>query len=146
VAVVAAFFWLVALAAFYALTEDQPYIQEWIATGGVAILGTLVVVVAAANWEIEGSRIPARKLLRLWKVPWKVPAGAALVTFEILRAVFRGTISGSWQAPPFRYGELKNPVDVGRRAFESYFQCLAPNSMLVDFKKESDEMLIHRVR
>ena len=145
-AVVAAFLWLVALAAFYALTEDQPYIQEWIATGGVAILGTAVVIVAAKNWQIDGSRIPARKLLRLWNVPWKIAAGATIVTFEILRALWRGTLRGSWETPPFRYGEVENPVDVGRRAFESYLQCVAPNTMLVTFKKGSDELLIHRVR
>ena len=145
-AVVAAFLWLVALAAFYALTQDQPYREEWIATGGVAILGTVVLVVAAANWQIDGSRVPASKLNRLLNVPWKIPVGAAIVTFEILKAVFRGAMSGSWETPPFHYGESKDPVDVGRRALESYLQCVAPNTMLVNFKKETDEMVIHRVR
>lgn len=144
--VVSTFIWLVALAAFYALTEDQPYLQENIAAGGTAILGALVVMVAAANWETDGVRLPLRKLLDLYQVPGKILTGVAVVTARIVVAAVRGKIlRGRKVHLPFRYGSQHGAGDIGRRALETYVQCIGPNTMLVTFEKEDDEIVIHRL-
>lgn len=146
VTVVSAFFWLIVLAAFYALTEDQPYLQENIAAAGAAILGTIVVMTAAANWETDGVRLPLQKLVELYQVPGKIVSGVLAVTVRILTAAIRGSrLRGRKVRVPFRYGKAHGGADIGRRALETYLECVGPNTMLVAFEKEDDEILIHRI-
>ena len=146
-AVLAAFIWLIALAAFYALTQDQPYIEENIATGGTAILGTLAVMVAAFHWETNGVRLPLKKLAELYKVPALIVTGVSVVTAAIVRAVFTRTVlRGEMYDEPFRYGSQHAGNDIGRRALESYLRCIGPNTMLVEFEKDEDRILIHELK
>jgi hypothetical protein len=147
VAVFAAFLWLVALAAFYALTEDQPYIQEWIVTGGVAILGAAVLMTAAGSWKTKGLRLPSHKLLELYKTPAKIFEGLTVTTAAIFIAIFRRSIlRGRMHHQPFRYGETDDGDDIGRRAIESYLVCVGPNTMLVAFEPDKDQILVHKVQ
>jgi hypothetical protein len=144
VAVLAAFIWLITLAAFYALTQDQPYLEENVAAGGVAILGAVVVMVAGSKWETDGIRLPAKKLAELYKVPVLIAHGVSIVTIAILRAIAtRTTLRGRMHEEPFPFGDQNNGNDIGRRALESYLRGVGPNSMLVRFEKEKDEVLIH---
>jgi len=138
--------WLISLAVFYALTEDQPYLQENIAAVVLAALGTIVVMVAAANWG-SGVRLPAKPLAAALRSFAQIPRGVAIVSARILRALFTGGIlRGRTAREPFRYGKSHDAGDVGRRALTTYGTCLAPDTILVAFVAEDDEVLIHRVR
>ena len=142
--VLTALVWLVALFLFYALTEDQPYLEENVAAGVLAVLGTILVMIAARNWGTRGACIPPSALPRLRTIPGDILKAVPLVSAAIIGAAIRGRIlHGRIETQPFTFGELHDPADVGRRAIESYAVCIAPNTILVEFEPDSNQILIH---
>lgn len=141
----AALWWLISLAVFYALTEDQPYLQENIAAGALAVCGTAVVMVAAANWG-GGVRIPFAALRPLYRLFRRIPVGVVTVSSAILRAVLSGSrLGGRIRHVPFGFGEQDDPEAIGRRAVAAFASSIAPNTILVDFAPDDDEVLVHRL-
>jgi len=140
-----ALFWLIALTVFYALTADQPYLQENVAAVVLAAFATILVMVAAANWG-SGVFLPWREVAELHRPIAHLPRAVAIVSARVVRAVFTGRIlRGRKSRSPYRYGRDKSARDVGRRAVTSYNLNLAPDSMLVAFVPEDDEIVVHRI-
>ena len=137
--------WLAVLALFYALTEDQPYLQENIAAGVFAICGAAVVMAAATKWG-GGVRLPPHYLVRLLPILPRIAIDSVRVSVAILGAAVRGRpLRGRTFTVPFEYGNPDDPVETGRRSLVTYGICVTPNTVLLKMDRDTGTAVMHEL-
>jgi hypothetical protein len=137
--------WLAVLALFYALTEDQPYLQENVAAGAFAICGTAVVLAAATKWG-GGVRLPPRYLVRLVPVLPRIAIDTVRVSAAILASAVRGRpLRGRTFTVPFEYGDPDDPIETGRRSLVTYGICVTPNTVLLKMDRDAGTAIMHEL-
>jgi hypothetical protein len=136
-----ALMWWLVLAGLWMALIDNHHLDEMAAGLGVTIVAAVVAVVAL-NRMSPGVRIPARALVVLPRVLWRMALDAGLLLRALWQTVvLRRPVRGRWVSEPIDAADT--PVARGHRMFTTVAASAAPNRIVGD--TEGGRLIVHEL-